>query len=129
MSKMIFVFGSNLAGHHGLGAAKTARLHRGAVMGVAFGLTGSSYAIPTKDYNIRNTLSLSTIRQYVAVFLAEAANQYPTYQFQVTRIGCGLAGLKDEQIAPMFKEAPENCLFDNMWLPWLGNDASYWGTY
>ena len=126
---MIFVFGSNAAGYHGLGAAKTARLQHGAVMGVAFGLTGSSFAIPTKDSTIQNTLSLPEIYNFVVGFMYFAKYLRPELTYQVTRIGCGLAGLKDEQIAPMFKGASKNCFFDNMWLPWLGNDANYWGTY
>lgn len=103
----IFVFGSNLAGRHGKGAALFARQHRGAVYGQGEGLQGTSYAIPTRDADIR-TLPLSQIAASVAKFkLFAAAN--PEMTFQVTPIGCGLAGYKPEQIAPLFDESPPNC--------------------
>jgi hypothetical protein len=103
----IFVFGSNLAGRHGAGAALYARKHHGAVYGNGKGFQGNSYAIPTKDYYIK-TLPLSEIANYVDEFLVFAYNN-PEMTFQVTAIGCGLAGYKPEQIAPMFKNCPENC--------------------
>lgn len=109
----IFVFGSNLAGRHGKGAALHAKLHHGAVYGQGRGLQGRSYGIPTKDYSIR-TLDLPVIKGYVQIFLA-FATEHPDMTFNVTRIGCGLAGYKDEQIAPMFKGAPSNCLLPNEW--------------
>ena len=104
---MIFVFGSNLAGRHGAGAAKFARMNHGAIYGQGQGLQGSSYAIPTKDRQIR-TLPLGDIRQHVATFL-EFARSRDDLTFQVTAIGCGLAGYKPEHIAPMFQGAPSNC--------------------
>ncbi|QIW87238.1 hypothetical protein Ab1vBOLIVR2_gp43 [Agrobacterium phage OLIVR2] len=52
---------------------------------------------------------------------------HPELKFQVTRIGCGLAGLKDEEVAPMFIGAPDNCWFDTAWEPWVGEDRNYWG--
>lgn len=130
MSRNIFVFGSNEDGYHGLGAAKTARHAYGAVMGISYGMTGSSFAIPTKDSSIRNTLPLNQIEMYVQGFIAFAIG-HPEMVFEVTRIGCGLAGLKDEQVAPMFKQAVmlPNVGFDTAWLPWLGEEAAYWGTY
>lgn len=130
MSIEILVFGSNEGGHHGAGAAWTAHRHHGAELGVAYGLTGNAFAIPTKDHTIRHTLPLSRIQGYVQGFIAFAEGQQHLV-FNVTRIGCGLAGLKDEQIAPMFKGAINlgNVGFDTKWLPWLGNDAKYWGTY
>jgi hypothetical protein len=104
----IFVFGSNLAGRHGKGAALSARQNHGAIYGQGVGLQGKSYAIPTKDANIK-TLPLENIRQYVDVFKSFArANPHMT--FQVTSIGCGLAGYKPEQIAPMFEGSPSNCI-------------------
>lgn len=105
---MIFVFGSNLAGIHGAGAALYARQHHGAIYGQGIGLQGSSYAIPTKDHKII-TLPLEIIKKYVDEFI-ELAKQHPEMQFQITAIGCGLAGYKPEQIAPMFKDVPENCI-------------------
>ena len=100
---MIFVFGSNEAGRHGKGAALFARQNHGAIYGKGVGLQGNSYAIPTKDKNIR-TLPLSSIEKYVDEFLEFAAcNQQ--LEFNVTRVGCGLAGYTDQQIAPLFKAA------------------------
>ena len=108
-----FVFGSNLAGRHGAGAALYARKHHGAVIGKGIGICGNSYAIPTKDANIV-TLPISEIRKYVNQFI-EFAERNEEMTFMVTRIGCGLAGYTDIQIAPLFKEAPENCVLPNEW--------------
>lgn len=102
----VFVFGSNLAGRHGKGAAKFAVENHGAVYGIGYGHVGSSFAIPTKDENIQ-TLTLERIKFYVDGFLAYALNN-PKIEFQLTPIGCGLAGYQYEDIAPMFKDAPEN---------------------
>jgi hypothetical protein len=112
MSK-IFVFGSNLHGIHGAGAAAFAHAERGAVMGVGVGLTGQSYALPTKR-TPWETLGLSEIQEYVDQFL-EFARTHPELQFQVTRVGCGLAGYEDEDIAPLFQGAPENCELPKGW--------------
>lgn len=101
----VFVFGSNLAGRHGRGAAAQARAW-GARRSVPEGLAGSTYAIPTKDERIR-TLPLSRIRGHVGRFL-EFARSRPDLQFLVTRIGCGLAGYSDSDIAPMFAGSPDN---------------------
>ena len=109
----IFVFGSNLAGRHGKGAALTAIKEYGAVYGQGNGLWGQSYAIPTKDVYLR-TLPLETIRFYVEVFLG-IARERPELTFNVTRIGCGLAGYADKDIAPMFKDAPLNCELPEGW--------------
>lgn len=105
--EMIFVFGSNLAGRHGKGAALYAKQYHGAVYGVGVGRTGNAYAIPTKDANIK-TLPLEAIRPHVAEFLKYARDN-PKLTFQVTAIGCGLAGYKPNQIASMFIGAPANC--------------------
>ncbi len=109
----IFVFGSNLAGRHGKGAALTARQQYGAAYGVGEGPTGQAYALPTKDRDLR-TLPLPHIGQAVQRFLRYAA-AHPELTFQVTRIGCGLAGYTDDQIAPMFQAAPANCLLPAGW--------------
>ena len=109
----VFVFGSNLAGRHGKGAALTARYKYGAKLGVGVGRTGNAYAIPTKDERLRS-LPLNIIQKYVANFL-EYARSNPDTVFLVTRIGCGLAGYKDEQIAPFFAGAPENCYLPTEW--------------
>ncbi|RVT95232.1 hypothetical protein EOD42_16740 [Rhodovarius crocodyli] len=102
----IFVFGSNLAGRHGKGAALHARLHCGAKYGQGEGLQGRSYAIPTKDARLA-TLHLSEIERHVARFLAFAVEN-PGLTFRLTPIGCGLAGYKPQDIAPMFAGAPGN---------------------
>jgi hypothetical protein len=102
----IFVFGSNLAGRHGKGAALHARRHCGAVYGQAEGLQGQSYAIPTKDRALR-PLPLAAIELHVRAFLA-FAEAHPELQFQVTPIGCGLAGYQPGQIAPMFRLTTNN---------------------
>lgn len=109
----IFVFGSNLAGRHGKGAALFARNHRGAVYGQGVGRQGNSYAIPTKGYKLE-VLPLSTISEYVSWFIAYAKDN-PLLEFEVTPIGCGLAGYKPEQIAPTFKGAPDNCFLPEGW--------------
>lgn len=127
MPKKVFVFGSNEAGIHGAGAAKIAYEKHGARYGKSYGHHGDSFAIPTKD-EVIETLPLQRIEDYVKGFLAYAKG-HRKLTFMVTRIGCGLAGLKDKQIAPMFRDAPMNCEFDRAWEPWLGSDYTYWGTY
>lgn len=104
----VFVFGSNEAGIHGAGAAKLAQEKFGAVSGVGFGLRGQTYAIPTKDLEIR-TLPLDNIEYYIYCFLVEAI-EYPDTEFLLTKIGCGLAGYSEDQIANLFKGKyiPEN---------------------
>jgi hypothetical protein len=124
-ASMIFVFGSNLAGRHGAGAALTALREHGAELGVGEGARGLSYALPTKDEKLR-TLSLARVAIHVRRFLDHAA-RHPAETFKVTRVGCGLAGFRNEQIAPLFDGAPPNCLFDEAWRPWLPG-ASFWGT-
>ena len=94
----IFVFGSNLAGMHGGGAARVARLRFGAVLGNGVGIQGQSYAIPTMQGGVE------TIRPYVDDFIAYA-QQHPDQQFLVTPIGCGIAGFEPEDIAPLFEGA------------------------
>lgn len=106
MVERVFVFGSNLAGRHGKGAALYARQHHGAVLGQGVGRQGNSYAIPTKSEALR-TLPLSHIRTHVRDFLRYAADN-PLLRFQLTPIGCGLAGYEPADIAPMFRAAPAN---------------------
>jgi len=103
----VFVFGSNLAGRHGKGAALFARQERGAITGRGYGPQGRSYAIPTKDERL-GVLPLAVIAGHVAAFLVYA-DQHPHERFEVTAIGTGLAGYSPDQIAPMFREAPANC--------------------
>ena len=94
----IFVFGSNLAGMHGAGAAYVAFQKFGAVMGCGVGLRGQSYAIPTMQGGVE------TIKPYVDEFISFAKSR-PDLFFYVTRIGCGIAGFRDKDIAPLFKDA------------------------
>lgn len=94
----IFVFGSNLAGMHGGGAARVAYEKFGAVWGQGVGLQGQTYAIPTMQGGV------DTIRPYVDEFIA-FAKSHPQYTFLVTPIGCGIAGFEEEEIAPLFKAA------------------------
>jgi hypothetical protein len=98
---LIFVFGSNLAGRHGKGSAKRARIKYGAKYGIGKGRTGRAYAIPTKDKNFK-PLPLSRIQYYVSKFFHYAYN-HPEYRYKVVKIGCGLAGYSEKQIKPMFK--------------------------
>ena len=97
-SNEIFVFGSNLQGHHYGGAARIAEEKFGAIFGQGVGLQGQSYAIPTMQGGVE------TIRPYVDEFI-EFAKQHPEFTFLVTRIGCGIAGFKDSEIAPLFRGA------------------------
>ena len=94
----VFVFGSNLEGMHGGGAARAAFKYFGAVMGCGVGLRGQSYAIPTMQGGVE------TIAPYVDGFIA-FAKEHPELFFYVTRIGCGIAGFRDKDIAPLFKNA------------------------
>lgn len=128
--KEVFVFGSNLAGLHGAGSALEAQQKHGAKTGLGVGISGNSYAIPTKDSHLE-VLPLEVIKLHVEQFLSFAEfidelNQlwleenddnsdespYET-KFNVVPIGCGLAGYKFEQIAPMFTKAPCNVEFLN----------------
>lgn len=103
----VFVFGSNLAGRHGLGAAKHA-VKFGAVYGIGKGMTGQCYAIPTKD-KFLNILPLSEIQKYCEEFIIFAENK-PNLEFLVTKIGCGLAGYQISDISVFFKNVPNNVI-------------------
>ena len=96
----IFVFGSNLAGMHGGGAARLAYQKFGAVWGQGVGLQGQSYAIPTMQGGVE------TIQPYVDEFI-KFAKQHPQLKFLVTEIGCGIAGFSPSEIAPLFEQAKE----------------------
>ncbi len=96
----IFVFGSNLQGAHGGGAARVALNNFGAVWGQGVGLQGQSYAISTMQGGVE------TIKPYVDEFI-DFAHQHTELQFYVTRIGCGIAGFRDKDIAPLFTKAIE----------------------
>ena len=103
----VFVFGSNLEGMHGGGAAYYAFKHFGAMMGCGDGLRGQSYAIPTMQGGVE------TIEPYVSSFISYA-KEHPELFFYVTRIGCGIAGFRDKEIAPLFSEA---VALENVCLP------------
>lgn len=109
----IFVFGSNEAGIHGRGAAKQAKLYWGAEYGDGIGRTGMSYGIPTKDRALK-TLPIENITAYVHRFLDYAVIR-PELTFLVTKIGCGLSGYREEDVAPMFRDAPINCILPEGW--------------
>ena len=112
----VFVFGSNLSGIHGKGAAKTA-LGWGAIWGQPSGIQGKTYGIPTKDKSVYKTLTIDQIKPHVDTFISWA--KYHTGNvFLVTEIGCGLAGLKPKDIAPLFNEAID---VENIYLP-----ARFW---
>lgn len=103
----VFVFGSNLAGMHGGGAARVAHQRFGAEMGQGVGLQGQSYAIPTMQGGVE------TIRPYVDEFIRFAA-EHPDMKFLVTPIGCGIAGFTAREMGPLFAAAVE---VDNIILP------------
>jgi len=104
----IFVFGSNLAGIHGAGAAKEALRAWGAQLLLGVGRQGQAYGIPTKDQHLR-TLPLDEIKKHVDQFIDYARNN-PGFCFLVTEVGCGLAGYSVTEIAPMFTGCPANCV-------------------
>lgn len=108
----IFVFGSNLSGMHGGGAARLAYQKFGAIWGQGVGLQGQSYGIPTMQGGV------DTIKPYVDEFI-EFAKTHPQLKFLVTEIGCGIAGFSVEEIAPLFEQAID---VENIYLPerfWL----------
>ena len=106
----IFVFGSNLSGSHGGGAALLAFERFGAIWGQGVGLQGQSYGIPTMQGGVE------TIKPYVDEFI-DFAKSRPDLTFLVTRIGCGIAGFRNEEIAPLFAEAKgvENIVLPEGW--------------
>jgi hypothetical protein len=109
----IFVFGSNQAGRHGKGSALEAKQKYAAEYGVGEGRTGYAYAIPTKDAFLRPR-ALGNIELSVEKFI-RYAKEHPELEFLVARIGCGLAGFVDAEIAPMFRDAPANCELPDGW--------------
>lgn len=113
----MFVFGSNLGGFHGRGAALLAKELYGAEQLTAVGITGRCYAIPTKDRFIR-TLALFEIKRFVQAFAAHT-HSHPEKKFFVTRIGCGYARLSNLQMAPLFAGCNTNCSFPEQWRPLL----------
>lgn len=110
-----FVFGSNIHGVHGRGAALTARKHFGAKLGIGVGYSGMSYAIPTKATPYQ-TLPLLIISQYIQEFIKET--QTTDKRFYLTPIGTGLAGYRVDEIAPLFKGV-KNCYIPSTFRPYL----------
>lgn len=113
MSDLIFVFGSNEAGRHGKGAALNAVQNWGAVYGQGVGRQGASYAIPTKDGALR-TLPVLRIAQYVQDF-KQYASEHKDLTFLLTRVGCGLAGYDDGDMAPLFNGVTPNVILPDEW--------------
>ena len=107
-----FGFASNEAGIHGTGAAIFAKFN-GAIPGQGYGHMGNTFGIPTKPRNLKLSLPLSKIQEYVNGYI-EYASGMPHIQFLTTRIGCLRAGYTPEQIAPLFRSAME---VENIWLP------------
>lgn len=103
----VFVFGSNLAGAHGGGAALLAYRKFGAIWGQGVGLQGQSYGIPTMHGGV------DAIKPYIDEFI-EFAKTHPDLTFLVTRVGCGIAGFTNEEISPLFAKAHT---VDNIVLP------------
>lgn len=118
----IFCYGANEGGIHGMGAARYALINEGAVM-YKYGFQGTSYGIPTKDEKIQ-TLPLLSILKHIEDFKNFAASHLEL-TFNVTRIGCGLAGYLDFEMAPLFKGLPSNCKFPTEWKHWLGDSVLY----
>lgn len=111
----IFVFGANREGRHGAGAALCALREHGAVYGQPEGLQGNSYAIVTKELRREwPRVKFQEVKDGVFRFLA-FAREHPEMEFQVTRVGCGLAGFTDDEIWPLFGNAPENVYLPVEW--------------
>ncbi len=121
---VIWVFGSNLAGRHGKGAAEVAKERFGAQRYVGVGRTGQSYGIPTKDGRKHERpmaiLPLDTIKGHIANFVAYAVAN-PQEKFFITRVGCELAGYSDQTIAPLFNGAPANCSLPEDWKQYMAD--------
>ena len=118
----IFVFGSNLAGMHGGGSAAHAHQSLGAEWGVGVGRTGDCYAIPTLDKDLKQ-LELYDIEAHVRDFI-DYARFNPELIFRIVAIGCGIAGFKPADIAPMFTNYPPNCILPDEFLSILQAEAA-----
>ncbi len=120
MSRRIMVFGSNHGGKHAGGAARHAFDNLGAIWGQGEGLQGHSYALPTMSADFV-PLPLDQIRKHIETFLAFAQGR-PDLSFQVTPVGCGIAGFTPDQIGPMFAAAPENCILPGEFVAAIGGN-------
>ena len=110
----IFVFGSNLGGLHHGGAARAAYTQYGARMFIGVGPTGNCYAIPSVNELMNDSLSIIIITEYVKQF-REYVKLRQDQVFFITAIGCGIAGYRHSDIAPLFKGFPDNCDFPEEW--------------
>ena len=119
----IFVFGSNTEGQHWGGAAAAAFHHYGAKWGKSFGASGKSFAIPSVEVTLdrkgneksRRTLELAELRAYVKRF-RRYVTAHPDLEFFLTRVGCSIAGLKDEDVGPMFGPPQPNVNYPKEWV-------------
>jgi len=116
-NRVIYVFGSNAQGIHGAGQALEAKQKWGAVQGIGRGLQGNSYAVPTKHTPYKR-MKLFEIANEVQLFLI-FARQHRELTFKVLRLGCGRAGYTDKDIAPLFVDAPPNCILPQEWQEYL----------
>lgn len=116
MVREIFVFGSNLAGRHGRGAAKYAATHYGAEYGIGEGLTGDAYALPTKGAMLER-LPFSDVEAAILRFL-DTAKSMPEARFLLTPVGCGLAGHKKADVWAALKRGgiPSNVVLTSSWV-------------
>jgi hypothetical protein len=117
----IFVFGSNLRGRHAGGAARLAAQRFGAREGVGEGLTGQSYAFPTLTANFEK-VSLKALEASRDRLFA-TARAHPEKTFLLTKVGCGIAGFSEDEIRPLFRNAPENVVLPEDWADDRANDA------
>ena len=115
---VVFVSGSNLCGRHGKGAAKVAHRLFGATMGVGIGRDNQSYHIPTKPCNVWLRLSVGEIHKHIRDFV-RYTKENPNDFFFITRIGCGLAGYQDSDMAPLFHGLGDNCSVVESWKQFL----------
>jgi len=114
----IFVFGSNLKGDHEAGAARAAYDYYGAIWGQGIGRMGKCYALPTLNKDME-VMELDSIKHYVDALISHM-RLHPKETFFITRFGCGIAGYRDEDIAPMFLRANlDNCSIAESWRPLL----------
>lgn len=127
----VFVFGSNLLGLHGGGAAKFAMDYCRAIWGIGQGYQNSSiadgvgcYALPTK-YTPAESMTITEVFYAIRLFVAYARTA-KNFTFFVTRVGCGLAGFTDEEIAPSFFNAPDNCILPPEWKALMEKEDAEW---
>ena len=110
---IIWVFGSNMKGYHGAGAALIAKQKFGAPDGLFMGQCSRSYAIATEDSNLK-PLQMKAIVPQIEKFVEHTINN-PGFNFFVTRVGCGYAGYTDDQIGPLFAKCGGNCSLAEQW--------------